>query len=48
MQCFQLAPSKIRSIDEPSPEYTFQNSNPIGQYIIHDYMCICTVALTTP
>ena len=26
----------------------FQSSNPIGQYIIHDYMHICTIALTTP
>ena len=27
---------------------TFQSSNPIGQYIIHNYMCICAIALTTP
>ena len=27
---------------------TFQSSNPIGQYIIHNYMCICTNALTPP
>jgi len=24
-----------------------QSSNPIGQFIIHDYTCICTIALTT-
>ena len=27
---------------------TFQSSNPIGQYITYKYMCICTVAQTTP
>jgi len=27
---------------------TFQSSNPIGQNIIHDYIRICAVALTTP
>ena len=27
---------------------TFQSSNPIGQNIIHNYMRICAVALTTP
>ena len=26
----------------------FQSSNSIGQFIIHDYMGICAVALTTP
>ena len=25
---------------------TFQSSNPIGQYIIHNYMHICAIALT--
>jgi len=37
---FPLEPDLFRS--------TFQSSNPIGQYIIHNYMRICTVALTTP
>ena len=27
---------------------TFQRSNPIGQYIIHNYIHICAIALTTP
>jgi len=27
---------------------TFQSSNPIGRNIIHNYMRICAVALTTP
>jgi len=27
---------------------SFQSSNSIGQFIIHDYMGICAVALTTP
>jgi len=26
----------------------FQSSNSIGQFIIHDYMGMCAVALTTP
>ena len=26
----------------------FQSSNPIGQFIIYDYMRICAVALTMP
>ena len=32
----------------PIPEVQFQSSNPIGQYIIHNYMCIRVVTLTTP
>ena len=36
------------AVVEPSRS-TFQNStNPIGQYIIHDYMRICAIALTRP
>ena len=27
---------------------TFQSSNPVGRNIIHNYMRICAVALTTP
>ena len=33
--------------NEPSRS-TFQSSNPIGQYVIHNYMHICAIALTTP
>ena len=36
--CFALEPSRG----------TFQSSNPIGQYIIHDYIRICAIALTQP
>ena len=32
----------------PNSHMGFQSSNPIGQFIIHDYACICTIALTTP
>ena len=38
--------------DAPScwciPRISYQSSNPIGQFIIHIYMGICTIALTTP
>ena len=27
---------------------SYQSSNPIGQYIVHIYMCICAIALRTP
>jgi len=37
----------LKWVDLPSRS-TFQSSNPIGQNIIHNYMRICTVALTTP
>ena len=29
-------------------ESTFQSSNPVVQYIVHNYMHVCAVALITP